>query len=221
MESITYIAAPPRRWPARLGRAFLLLSLLWLLLQGGLMLVVHFYGISQPPPTPAQALIVLGAGVNRDGRAGFALFRRAQLGATLYLDGRAPLILCTGGQPWDRPNAEANACRDVLLDLGVADAAILREGGSHSTEENALNSTPLLRAQGVTSVIVVSDSYHLLRAGFLFRAQGLQVQLIGVAPTGSRGAWNYLLSVTREALALQWQFVKDLLGLGFTRVPLL
>jgi uncharacterized SAM-binding protein YcdF (DUF218 family) len=201
--------------PVRALRWLTLAAGAWVLLQLGLMLAVHFYGVSRPPVSTADALVVLGAGVNRDGRAGPALTRRSALGAELFAQGAAPLIVCSGGQPYGRPNTEANACRDVLLRLNVPDDVILREDRSHSTEENAIHTARLLpRAR----VIVVSDSYHLLRAGILFRNQGFEVQLAGVPPERSLSWRHYLVSVTREALALQWQFVKDLLGLPFTRV---
>lgn len=187
----------------------------WALLQVSLMAVVHVYGISRAPVAEADALVVLGAGVNRDGRAGPALTRRSTLGAELFAQGAAPLIVCSGGQPYDRPNTEANACRDVLLRLNVPDEVILLEDRSRSTEENALYTAQLLPN---AHVIVVSDSYHLLRAGIVFRNYGFNVQLAGVAPERSLSWRHYLNSVTREALALQWQFVKDLLRLPFTRV---
>ncbi len=196
-------------------RGVMALAAAWLLLQLSLMLAVHFYGISREPVSTADALIVLGAGVTRDGRAGPALTRRSTLGAALFAEGVAPQIVCSGGHPPDRPNSEANACRDVLLRLHVPDEAILREDRSHSTEENALHTAQLLPA---ARVVVVSDSYHLLRAGILFRNHGFDVQLAGVGPERSLSWQHYLNSVMREALALQWQFVKDLLGLPFTRV---
>jgi uncharacterized SAM-binding protein YcdF (DUF218 family) len=196
-------------------KGFMALAGAWLLLQLSLMLVVHVYGISREPVSTADALVVLGAGVNRDGRAGPALTRRSTLGAALFAEGVAPQVVCSGGQPPDRPNSEANACRDVLLRLNVPDEAILREDRSHSTEENALHTAQLLPA---ARVVVVSDSYHLLRAGILFRSYGFDVQLAGVGPERSLSWQHYLNSVMREALALQWQFVKDLLGLPFTRV---
>lgn len=199
----------------RLLWAALIVASGWLLLQLSLMAVVHVYGVSRGPVERAEALVVLGAGVNRDGRAGPALTRRSTLGAELFAQEAAPLIVCSGGQPYDRPNTEASACRDVLLRLNVPDAAILLEDRSHSTEENALHTARLLPN---ARVIVVSDSYHLLRAGILFRNYGFNVQLAGVPPERSLSWRHYLNSVTREALALQWQFVKDLLGLPFTRV---
>ncbi|XWX02694.1 YdcF family protein [Aggregatilineales bacterium SYSU G02658] len=207
---------PPQRISAKwLLRGALAAAAGWLLIQLGLMLTVHVYGVTRPPVAQADALIVLGAGVNHDGRAGPALTRRATLGAELFAQGVAPRVVCSGGQPYNRPTTEASACREVLLRLSVPDAAILQEDRSHSTEENALRTAQLLPN---ARVVVVSDSYHLLRAGILFRSYGFDVQLAGVAPERSVSRQSYFNSVTREALALQWQFIKDLLGLPFTRV---
>ena len=215
------LMSPKRKWLRRFLQLTAFLLFLWLMIQTSMMVVIHFYGLAQQATQPADAIVILGAGVNRDGRAGFALTRRSEAAIALYQDGLAPLMLCTGGIPYNRPRSEAKACRDVLLAQNIPDEAILREEQSHSTEENALYSTPLLAENGIQRIIVVSDSFHLLRAGYLFGSRGLDVQLEGVPPQRSRTSLDYFLSLAREGVALQWQLVKDLFGLPFTRVPLI
>ena len=51
--------------------------------------------------------------------------------------------------------------------------AILIENNSRSTEENAIYSRQILDELGYDSAILVSDSYHILRAEWLFRDQGI------------------------------------------------
>src|SRR5260221_5259413 len=50
---------------------------------------------------PADAIIVLGGGVNRNGSATDAERRRASHGAALFKQGLAPYVICTGG--YDSP----------------------------------------------------------------------------------------------------------------------
>ena len=56
-----------------------------------------------------------------------------------------PHVLCTGAQADGYPRSEADACREVLMREGVPESAIWLEDESRSTEENAINSTQILR----------------------------------------------------------------------------
>ncbi len=207
----------PRRW-RQAARVALVGAVAWLLLSLAMTLGIHYWGLNQYPHSTADVIVVLGAGVNRDGRAGPALTRRSTLGAELYHAGMAPIVVCTGAQPVGRPTTEARACRDVLLRLGVPADAILLEENSRSTEENAIYTQQLAQQHAWDSIIVVTDSFHAVRSAWLFGARFSKMQLATVAPQESQPA-AYLFSLLRETAALQWQVVKDALGLPFTRVP--
>lgn len=194
------------------------LMLIWLISVGVLATSIHLYG-QQDNAEAADLIVVLGAGVQRDGRAGWALTRRSQQGAELWRQGFAPLIVCSGGQPPNRPRSEAEACRDVLLREGVPDSAIRMEMRSRSTEENAIYTRELMDAEGWERAIIVSDSYHVLRARWLFEMRGVPALTSPVPAERIRGRPTYNQSLLREIVAIHWQIFKDLLGLPYTHVP--
>jgi uncharacterized SAM-binding protein YcdF (DUF218 family) len=202
---------------------------MWLLVRVGLVSAAVWLGIclmlvaaiilsAQPSaPRDADAIIVLGAGVRRDGTAGPTLTRRSQEGARLYAAGYAPVIICTGGVPYRAPRPEAEACADVLRAQGVPDSAIVLETRSRSTEENAAYSRQIFDARGWQTALVVSDGYHLLRAGWIFQQQGISAQTI---PTGDRALMRDIVAnIPRELVALHWQVFKTALNLPYTYVP--
>jgi uncharacterized SAM-binding protein YcdF (DUF218 family) len=210
-----------RRVLPRIVRVGLVMGLIWLLFTIALMVYVHAWGIAQQPNSQADMIIVLGAGVDPNGTAGFALTRRTRLGAELYAQGSAPLVMCTGAIPYNRPVSEASACREVLLTNGVPTDAILLEERSRSTEENALYAKEILTQNNLNSAIVVTDSFHAFRSRFLFEAMGINVSMAVVPPNSIRNPVTYLMSLMRESVALQWQVFKDAFGIRATHVPLL
>ncbi|MGB1286711.1 MAG: ElyC/SanA/YdcF family protein, partial [Aggregatilineales bacterium] len=156
--------------------------------------------------------------VGLDGSPDLALTRRSQHGANLWLAGRAPYILCSGGFPENRPRSEAAACAEVLMNAGVPEDAIFLEERSRSTEENALDTEEMLQRENLQSVLLVTDTYHMFRATYLFNRQGMTIFANPVLEMPNTSF--YIRSVFREAAALHWQIFKDALGLPYTYVPL-
>lgn len=182
----------------------------------GLVIAIHVYGQVDEAQN-ADVIVVLGAGLRYDGTAGPALVRRSIHAADLYHAGYAPAIICTGGTgDWGRPESEAGACRDVLIDYGVPEDAIYMEQTSRSTEENALNVRPILEQNGWNTVLLVSDKYHMLRAQWIFNSVGISII---PSPTVNPSIPTYLISVAREVAALHWQAAKTLLGIPLTNLP--
>ena len=126
-------------------------------------------------PRPAAAL-VLGAKVLDGGRPSAALERRALHAAWLYREGVVTRIVASGGPPGVRVT-EAEAIRRLCLSAGVPDAAILLETEATSTEENIRLARPLLAAEGIGSVWLVTDGFHARRAGFTARRQGVDAEI--------------------------------------------
>jgi uncharacterized SAM-binding protein YcdF (DUF218 family) len=137
----------------------------------GGVLAIDFYGHRQKPRS-ADAIVVLGAMVLRDGTASNALRERVEHAVSLYKSGLAPLLICTGGLGTHAPS-EASVARALAIELGVPASQVLVEEKSHSTRQNALFAQEIARQHGVRSVIVVSQAYHLLRSRLLFHRAGL------------------------------------------------
>lgn len=167
----------------------------------------HFYGTIDTAQN-ADAIIVLGAGLLRDGRPGWALTRRSLHAADLWRAGIAPYIICTGGQAESFPRSEAAACRDVLRASHVPDNAILLEEQSRSTEENAIYSRRIMDGMDITDVVLVSDSYHMLRASWLFHQQGISTYRSPAPAQRIRSPLSYPYSLIREFFAFNWQLLK-------------
>lgn len=183
----------------------------------GFMTLVLLFG-AQDTAQPSDVIIVLGAGLRRDGRPTPPLTKRSQHGAALWKRGLAERVVCSGGRDNAYPRSEAAACREILLANGVPAHAIILESNSRSTEENAIFSKSLMDGLGAQSAVLVSDSYHMLRASWLFRGQGIHISRSSVP--ASRG--NFLMQfpyALREFGAIHWQVLKDALGLPLTHLP--
>ena len=178
---------------------------------------IHFTG-TQDGTRPADVIIVLGAGLRHDGRPGPALTRRSIRAADLWQRGIAPIVLCTGGQAESFPRSEAGACHEILRGRGLPQSAILLEENSRSTEENALFSSQIIRERGWTSAALVSDSYHMLRANWLFRSHGVEPFASPVPANRNRYPLNYPYSLLREFLAFHWHVLKEALNIPVTHL---
>jgi uncharacterized SAM-binding protein YcdF (DUF218 family) len=147
----------------------------------------------------ARAIVMLGARVLPSGRAAPALEYRAEKAAELYLAGRAPLLVLTGGHVGKQPSEARIAC-DIAVRRGVPQSACLLEENSHSTYENVQNTAPLLAERGISEVILVSDGYHLLRAQAHFAAAGITTHPVRSDRVLSPG--DRLFQTLREVAAL-------------------
>jgi uncharacterized SAM-binding protein YcdF (DUF218 family) len=154
-----------------------------------LMEPLEFYPALGTPVTPipnaAQAIVILSAGRVSDApeyggdTLDDASLRRVRYGATLQRATGLPLYVSGGRQPGeDQPLGVLMA--DLLRnDYGIAVAAI--ESDSQTSWENAANTAVLLKRDGVTHILLVSDAWHLPRAVDAFEGTGLTVT---PAPTG-------------------------------------
>ena len=178
---------------------------------------IHIFGTIDTTQE-ADAIIVLGAGLLRDGRPGSTLTRRSLQAADLWRAGIAPYIICTGGQPESFPRSEAAACREILRASQVPASAILLEERSRSTEENAIYSKPIMERMGISDAVLVSDSYHMLRAGWLFQLQGISTYRSPVPAQRIRSPLAYPYSLIREFVAFNWQLVKETFQIPVTHL---
>ena len=211
------IPKPRRRWLIYLLRFAAISLLVWLLVCTGLALYIYSYGTTERA-RPADVIVVLGSGLFRDGSPGPSLWVRSRHAATLYHDGYAAKIICTGGQAATRPRSEADACREVLGYYAVPASAVVLEANSYSTEENAMRVRDLMQANNWQSALVVTQGYHILRATHLFEKYNVDAAFSPVPAEQDRPRH---FSLMREVAALQWQLLKDTLDLPFTSVPLI
>lgn len=138
----------------------------------------------------ADAVVVLGAAMAAPGVPGPALRRRLEYGVAVFFARDAEHLLVSGGIVGPPP-AEAHMMRDLALARGVAAERIVVEDRARNTFENAVYSGRIMRERGWRRVIVVTDSYHMPRALYVFRRLGLTVSGEGVPrpPGKSRLSW--------------------------------
>ena len=189
----------------------------WLALSAVLIGAVIWYG-TRDFSQPADVIVVLGAGVNGDGSPSQTLVERAEVGASLWREGVAPQIICTGGIVGASPRQEADACLEVLTGVGIPADVVILEVDSINTQTNALNTAAIMQQRGMTTAVVVSSRYHLLRARWLFWRVGLPVHT-SPAPIGHMTTGEILFSYTREWAAFHYQVLRDLFGTPHIYVP--
>jgi uncharacterized SAM-binding protein YcdF (DUF218 family) len=149
--------------------------------------------------TPRDAIIVLGARVMPDGELSTTLLHRVQTALKAYQDGYGKLVIVCGAKGGDEPETEAGAMAKWLLVNGLPQSALVVEDQSTDTIENLQNAKAEMQARGFTTSIIVTSDYHLTRALWLAKDQGLDA--IGAAAPGNITWGQRIESRFRESLS--------------------
>lgn len=142
-------------------------------------LLIDHHGSRHPPSGQWDAIIVPGARVMGDGSLSTPLRNRTLKAIELWRSGVAPRIAISGGQCRGAPRTQADAAAELAIANGVPPEALVLEDQAASTEENAAFTASLLP---VERVLVVTDSYHVLRCELVFRRYFTQVTGVGISP---------------------------------------
>ncbi len=135
----------------------------------------------------------------------------------LYLAGKAPLILLSGGNAKEY-EAEAVSMRKILVSLGVPATALLLEDGSRNTHQNAQFSLPILHSLKARRILLVTSAYHMRRAINEFESSESKIEIAAAATDYQRTNKPYtLLYWLPQAAALQvsTRAIKEYLGQAF------
>ncbi len=188
------------------------MALIWpvlviLLVFGFLCFEIDRYG-RRDLAQPADAIVVLGAFVLPDGRPGPDLSIRTQHGVTLYREGLAPRLICTGGIK-DEPASAAAVARTLAISLGVPVEATFLADGSANTEEDAQRVAMVMRQHGWRTAILVSHPLHIYRVKLFFEREGLTVY---TSPTttdvdGIALPWRIYYTL-RESMGVLWPYLE-------------
>ena len=113
---------------------------------------------------------------------------RALHALRLYKAGKAPIIVVSGGNvfPQKGVKAEAYYTKQILIEWGVPASAIIVEGVSRNTYQNALEAAKILRKRKLETILLATSSFHMPRALATFRKTGLIV----IPSTTSIGAFE-------------------------------
>jgi len=110
----------------------------------------------------ADAIVVLGA-AQYDGRPSAVFKARLDHAIALWRDGRAPVLVTTGGRREGDRWTEAETARDYAVARGVPIDAILMEDRGRSTQESLVAVAEILQSRGGGPALFVSDRTHMLR----------------------------------------------------------
>ena len=153
----------------------------------------------------ADAIVVLGAAEYR-GRPSPVLEARLNHALFLYLKGRAPRIITTGGAGGDPVFTESTVARAYLARRGVPAEAIVVENEGDSTAHSIVAVTEIMRRMNLKSAIVVSDGYHIYRVKKMLEASGIRVY-------GSPRP-----SAEQSALREKWMYCRQAVGYTLWRI---
>jgi uncharacterized SAM-binding protein YcdF (DUF218 family) len=128
-----------------------------------------------------DAIVVLGAS-QFDGRPSSILEARLSHAKDLYDEGVAARIMTVGGgAPGDRFTEGGSGAR-WLREQGVPASAVTAVEEGRNTIDSLEAATPALVAQGVRSIVIVSDPWHSLRSRTIARDLGF---VASTSPTRS------------------------------------
>lgn len=150
----------------------------------------------------ADIIIVLGAAEYR-GRPSPVYEARLNHALMLYLRKLAPKVLTTGGAGGDKSFTEGDVGREYLSRRGVPSEDILVEPEGASTVHSTSAAAEIMRKNGYSSCIIVSDGYHIYRVKKMLAARGI---LVYGSPRPSK---------TPEA---RWLYFRQAIGYGLWRV---
>lgn len=128
----------------------------------------------------------------------------------LYQEGRVRMLIFTGGTHEAGFPSEAEVAQSFAIHHGVPRQAIRIETQSHTTLQNLTRAKVLMDAEGIHSILLVSDPLHMKRAMAIAEKLGIQAS---PAPTETsrfrswdsqgkflwRETWHYLDFLLRGA----------------------
>jgi len=166
-------------------------------------------GIAEGSPRVA---VILGAQVLPGGRPSPTLEVRTRHAGGLYARGRIEILIPTGGEG-EHPPGEAVVMSAILQEMGVPEAAILREDEAGSTWESALRVAEIARRRGIREVLVVTDPLHCVRTAASFGRVGLRALAEPVYSSPMwRKKWSRSGQFSRESGALLWYRIRHGVG---------
>jgi uncharacterized SAM-binding protein YcdF (DUF218 family) len=135
-------------------------------LTGAIAVVLFLLGVGHwldvtDPLAKADAIVAISG--DTGARAGSAI--------ALWKQGYAPVLIFSGGSSDPDSVASAELMKRTAVAEGVPSNAIVVEGASATTEENAENVADLMKRRGLRSAILVTSPYHQRRAAMLFERE--------------------------------------------------
>jgi uncharacterized SAM-binding protein YcdF (DUF218 family) len=192
---VAVAAARFRTWLRWLIGGVLILVALWLATVGLILLAG-----ARPNVSKADAILVLGA-AQWNGKPSPVFKARLDHAIELHRNKLAPYLVVTGGIGRGDTLSEGEVALRYAMQKGIEPGLILVERKGLTSAESMTAAAELMRASGLRSANIVSDSYHMLRVQLLARRAGI-VPYRAPAPNSPidrspAERWRYIL---RESL---------------------
>ena len=128
----------------------------------------------------ADLAVVLGNKVNEDGTLSKRLAKRLSCAFTLYKAKQVDYIMVSGGLGKEG-FLEGDKMRTFLLENGIPDSIIIVDNEGDNTLATVDNSIIIQDSLKATSILVVSQYFHLTRTKMLYHKRGFH-QVYGASP---------------------------------------
>ncbi|MFL9835254.1 YdcF family protein [Chryseobacterium terrae] len=138
--------------------------------------------------------IILGNKVNEDGTLSTRLEKRLETGIELYENHRIKKILVSGGLGKEG-FYEGDKMKEFLVSKGIPDSLIMVDNHGDNTRLTVQNTLKLKSKIKFSTVIVVSQYFHVTRTKKLFKDLGFK-NVSSVSPRYFE--WRDLYSILRE-----------------------
>ncbi|MCU0805347.1 MAG: YdcF family protein [Burkholderiales bacterium] len=171
----------------------------------------------------AQAIVIISGGVRRDApeyggdTVGRLSLERVRYGAKVAKETGLPVLVTGGVVHEGRPEAEL---MKEALEREFAVPVRWTEIESRNTRENAQRSAAMLRAAGVTRIVLVAHAFDIPRARGEFEAAGLAVVPAPTLIPDLRFEWPRSLVPGMSALLGSYYALYELLGDFVRRIGL-
>jgi uncharacterized SAM-binding protein YcdF (DUF218 family) len=146
--------------------------------------IVHSLESQYLPTTipTADAIVVLGGAIRpqvapRPWIDVMEAGDRPLYGAQLYLQGKAPLVILSGGRIEWRGGGSLSESADMaklVMAMGVPASAILQDPTSLNTRENAVNVKKIMQDKGIRKILLVTSALHMPRSMAIFKKLGVE-----------------------------------------------
>lgn len=149
---------------------------------------------------PADCVLVLGAGLRKDGSPTEVLADRIDTGIRVYESGVSDRLLMSGDHG-RKDHDEVNAMKAIAVARGVPADSVFCDHAGFSTYESMYRASDIF---GAEKIVIVTQRSHLPRA--VYDARRLGIEAYGVA-SDQRAYANSRYQNVREFLARAKDFV--------------
>lgn len=180
-------------------RVFFLVAIVALVFLGWEFVQVYKESVTARPVN-SQAIVVMGS-AEYNGIPSRDLAARLDEAQVLFDKKFADKIFLTGGSAPGDKYSEAGAGKTYLVNRGVPSRSIVANPVGRDTWESVVSVSKVLSKQGIHSVIVVSDGFHLFRSTQMMQSLGYKTSAAASTNSPVHGI-QLIIDFARETVAI-------------------